>query len=107
MDPSERIDQLTAELTDWRGKTQSAQSLDAASAHLVRLVPHVTIATPFADFIAMQQTLLDWDLRVYDWRDCAVHMILVAQQTILTRHAAGVTGLAEFFLHRTETGHEI
>ena len=34
-------------------------------------------------------------------------MIFVAQQTILTRHAAGVTGLAEILFHLTEIGHEI
>ena len=34
-------------------------------------------------------------------------MIFVAQQTVLTRHAAGVTGLAEILFHRTEIGHEI
>ena len=34
-------------------------------------------------------------------------MILVAQQTVLARHAAGVTGLTEILFHRTEIGHEI
>ncbi len=34
-------------------------------------------------------------------------MIFVAQQAVLTRHAAGVTGLAEFLFHRAEIGHEI
>ena len=34
-------------------------------------------------------------------------MILVAQQTVLTRHAAGVAGLAEILFHRTEIGHEV
>ena len=34
-------------------------------------------------------------------------MIFVAQQAVLTRHAAGVTGLAEILCHRTEIGHEI
>ena len=33
-------------------------------------------------------------------------MIFVAQETVLTRHAAGVTGLAEILFHRTEIGHE-
>ena len=34
-------------------------------------------------------------------------MIFVAQQTVLTRHAGGVTGLAEILFYRTEVGHEI
>src|SRR5215510_8404000 len=34
-------------------------------------------------------------------------MIFVAQQTVLTRHAAGVTGLAAILFHRTKIGHEI
>src|SRR5262245_39953547 len=34
-------------------------------------------------------------------------MIFVAQQTVLTRHAGGVTGLAEVLFHCTEIGHEI
>src|SRR5258706_5059575 len=34
-------------------------------------------------------------------------MILVAEQTVLTRHAAGVTGLAEVLFHLTEIRHEI
>ena len=34
-------------------------------------------------------------------------MIFVAQQTVLTRHAAGVTRLAEILFHRTEIGREI
>src|SRR2546425_1143429 len=34
-------------------------------------------------------------------------MIFVAQYTVLTRHAAGVTGLAEILFHRTKIGHEI
>jgi hypothetical protein len=50
--------------------------------------------------------LFSRDPRAYDRCDYAIHMILVAQQTVLTRHAAGVTGLAEILLHRTEIGHE-
>jgi hypothetical protein len=34
-------------------------------------------------------------------------VILVAQQAVLARHAAGVTGLAEILLHGAEVGHEI
>ena len=49
---------------------------------------------------------MSWESRVHDWRDRAIHMILVAQQTVLTRLAAGVTGLAEILFHRTEIGHE-
>ena len=60
----------------------------------------VPIATPFAK-------LFSWDSRVYDWRDHAIHMIFVAQQTVLARHAAGVTALAEILFHRTKIGHEI
>jgi hypothetical protein len=48
-----------------------------------------------------------WDSRVHDWRDHATHMILVAKQAVLTRRAGSVTGLAEFFLHRTKVGHEV
>ena len=44
--------------------------------------------------------------RAYDRRDHAIHMILVAQQTVLTRYTACVTGLAKILLHRTEIGHE-
>ena len=57
--------------------------------------------------LAWHQTLFSGDSRVDDWRDDAIHMIFVAQQTVLTRHAAGVTALAEFFFHPTEIGHEI
>src|SRR5215470_16458353 len=53
-----------------------------------------------------RQMLFSWDSRVDDWRDDPIHMILVAQQTILTRHAAGVTALAELLFHRTKIGHE-
>ena len=34
-------------------------------------------------------------------------MIFVAQQTVLPRHAAGVTSLAEILFHRAKVGHEI
>ena len=34
-------------------------------------------------------------------------MIFVAQLTVLTRHAAGVAGLAELLFHPTKIGHEI
>jgi hypothetical protein len=34
-------------------------------------------------------------------------MIFVAQQTVLARHAAGVTALAEILFHRAKIGHEI
>lgn len=34
-------------------------------------------------------------------------MIFVAQQAVLTRRAAGVTGLAEFLFHRAEIGCEV
>ena len=54
-----------------------------------------------------KQTLLNWDFRVHDGRGYAIHMIFVAQETILTCHAAGVAGLAEFLFHRAKTGHEI
>ena len=36
-----------------------------------------------------------------------MHMIFVTRQTVLARQVAGVTGLAEILLHRTETGREI
>jgi hypothetical protein len=54
-----------------------------------------------------RQTLFSWDSGVHDRRDHAIHVIFVAQQTVLPRHAAGVTGLAEVLFHRTEIGHEI
>ena len=53
------------------------------------------------------QALLIWDFRVHDRRDHGVHMIFVAQQTVLTRRALVVTGLAEILLHLAETRHEI
>ena len=53
------------------------------------------------------ETLLSWDLRVHDWRVHAIHMIFVAQQAVLTRRTAVVTGLAQILFHRTEIGHEI
>src|SRR5690242_3156762 len=53
------------------------------------------------------QPLFGWDFGVYDWRDYAIHMIFVAQQTVLARHAAGVTALAEILFHRAKVGHEI
>jgi len=34
-------------------------------------------------------------------------MIFVAQQAVLTRRAAGVTGLAEFLFHFAEIGYEV
>jgi hypothetical protein len=48
------------------------------------------------------QTLLSWEFRAYDWRDDAIHMVFVAEQTVLARHAGGVTGLAEILFHITE-----
>ena len=53
------------------------------------------------------QMLFSWNSRVDDRRDDAIHMIFVAQEAVLTRHAAGVTALAEFLFHRSEVGHEI
>src|SRR5215831_12662511 len=52
------------------------------------------------------ETLFSRDFRVDDRRDDAIHMILVAQETVLTRHAAGVTALAEFLFHSTKIGYE-
>src|SRR5262245_12162605 len=68
--------------------------------------PSRTAAYPSTP-LGLYQTLFSWDSRVYDWRDYALHMIFVAQQTVLTRHAAGVTGLAAILFHRTKIGHEI
>ena len=53
------------------------------------------------------QLLLIWDSRVHDWRDHAIHMIIVAQETVLTRRAAVVTGLTEILFHITEIRYEI
>src|SRR5215813_4753703 len=50
--------------------------------------------------------LFGWDPCIYDRREYTVHMIFVTQQTVLTRHAAGVTGLAKFLLHRAKIRHE-
>src|SRR5262245_14242952 len=50
--------------------------------------------------------LFGWDSRVDDWRDDAVHVIFVAQHTVLARHAAGVTALAELLFHSTKIGRE-
>ena len=55
----------------------------------------------------MASTLFSWDFRLHDWRDRAIHVILVAQQTVLARHSAGVAGLAEILFHRTEIGSEV
>ena len=51
--------------------------------------------------------LLHWDFRVHDRRVHAIHMIFVAQQAVLTRRAAVVTGLAQILFHLAEIGHEI
>ena len=56
---------------------------------------------------AWHRGLFSRDFRIDDWRDDAIHMILVAQQTVLARHAAGVTALTELFFHPTKIGHEI
>ena len=50
--------------------------------------------------------LLHWDFRVHDRRVHAIHMIFVAQETVLTRRAAVVTGLAEILFHFAEIGYE-
>src|SRR5262245_13420868 len=50
--------------------------------------------------------LFSRDFRVDDWRDDAVHMVFVAQETVLTRHAAGVTALAEFLFNSAKIRHE-
>src|SRR5690606_13075738 len=54
----------------------------------------------------LHQTLTSWDFRLNDRRDDVIHMILVAQQAVLTRHVAGMAGLAELFFHCTEIGCE-
>src|SRR5262245_60757433 len=46
--------------------------------------------------------LSSWYSRVHDRRYHAVHMILVAEHTILPRHAGGVTGLAQILFHLTK-----
>ena len=51
--------------------------------------------------------LLNWNFRIHDRRDDSIHMIFVAQQAVLTRCAAGVTGLAEFFFYGAEIGREV
>jgi hypothetical protein len=51
--------------------------------------------------------LLHWDFRVHDRRVHAIHMIFVAQQAVLTRRAAVMTGLAQILFHLAEIGHEI
>jgi len=45
-------------------------------------------------------------VRLHDGRDNVVHMIFVAQETVLTRLARGVARLAEILFHRTEIGRE-
>ena len=47
---------------------------------------------------------MHWELRVHDWRDRAIHMIFVAQQTVLARFAGGMTRLAEILFYFTEIG---
>ena len=63
--------------------------------------------TPFALLIATASNLLSRDWCVHDRRGCAIHVILVAFQAVLTGLAAGVAGLAELLLRRAEAGHEI
>src|SRR5262245_2155334 len=50
----------------------------------------------------VERTSLDRECCVHDWRHHAVHMISVAQQTVLARQAAGVTALAKILFYRTE-----
>ena len=45
---------------------------------------------------------MHWDLCVHDWRDHAIHMIFVAEQTVLARHTALVTTLAGILFHTAE-----
>ena len=45
---------------------------------------------------------MHWDLGVHDWRNHPVHMIFVAFETVLARHAAPVTSLAEILFHPAE-----
>src|SRR4029450_9133449 len=51
--------------------------------------------------------LLRWDFRLHDRRVTGIQMIFVAQQTVLTRRADIVTGLAEMLFHRAEIGREV
>ena len=49
---------------------------------------------------------MHWDFRVHDWRDYAIHMIFVAEQTVLASHAALVTTLAEILFYAAEVRSE-
>ena len=60
-----------------------------------------------AQRLAWHRTLFSRNFRIDDRRNHAIHMIFVAQQTVLARHAAGVTALAEFLFYPTKIGREI
>src|SRR5262250_2928643 len=64
-------------------------------------------APPSVRYAQVERTSLDRECCVHDWRHHAVHMISVAQQTVLARQAAGVTALAEILFYRTEVRYEI
>jgi hypothetical protein len=53
------------------------------------------------------QSLLNWNFRVHDRSDNAIHVILVARQAVLPCGIAGMTSLADIFFHRAEIGREI
>ena len=55
---------------------------------------------------ATSPRLVAWNLRAHGWHGRAIDVVLVAQQAVLTRHTAGMTGLAELLLHRGEVGNE-
>ena len=52
----------------------------------------------------MPRRLLNWQFRADDWGNHAIHMIFVASETVLARHAGVVTRLAEILFHRAEIG---
>ncbi len=45
---------------------------------------------------------MHWNLSIHHWRDHAIHVIFVAKQTVLTRHAALVAALAKILFHPAE-----
>jgi hypothetical protein len=50
--------------------------------------------------------LFNRNFRFHHGRDYTIHMIFVAKQTVLTRRAAAVAGLAKVLFHSIEIGHE-
>ena len=85
-----------------------AESVNAAATFSAWDVRRLQKEAPFSvRNTQVEGTSLVRECCVHDWRHHAVHMISVAQQTVLARQAAGVTALAEILFYRTEVRYEI